>query len=181
MFTFSIKKWNYAILRRSRAVTATKSNNKCVALARSKLSRGRLWGGPESLSSPAPRAPERACLQACDDSPQAPPPPPPPPVCPRGWVLIEALRWMDSQYLHLTILAWKRFRLGSQLFCRSCQTLTSLLPNLQQERLPAGYDSMPWRLLSYLISKNWNLGKSASYVNLRKRWKVAFVGRGFVC
>ena len=180
MFTFSIKKWNYAILRRSRAVTATKSNNKCVALARSKLSRGRLWGGPESLSSPAPRAPERACLQACEDSPP-PPPPPPPPVCPRGWVLIESSEMNRLTILAFNNLAWKRFRLGTQLFCRSCQTLTSLLPNLQQERLPAGYDSMPWRLLSYLISKNWKLGKSASYVNLRKRWKVAFVGRGFVC
>ena len=34
---------------------------------------------------------------------------------------------------------------------------------------------------AFVISKNWNLGKSASYFKLRKRWKVALVGRGFVC
>lgn len=66
-------------------------------------------------------------------------------------------------------------------FCRSRQTLTSLLPTLQQERLPVGYDSIPFLKTAFVIFKNWNLRKSANYFNFIKRWKVACVAGGFVC
>ena len=118
-------------------MTATKSSNKSVALARSKLSGGRLWGGGgQGAWAPPPPESQRELVWRLVM----------PPVCPRVWVLIESPEM-----------------------------------NGLSTRTPA---SMLWQYTlktAFVIFKNWNLGKSASYFSLMKRWKVAFVGRGFVC
>lgn len=99
-----------------------------------------------------------------------------PPVCPRGWVLIESpeINGLTSQYLHKNDSGLARSFLplapNSHVFATDSPT-----------RTPA---SRLWQYTlktAFVISKNWNLRKSANYFNFIKRWKVACVAGGFVC
>ena len=100
-----------------------------------------------------------------------------PPVCPRGWVLIESpeINGPTSQYLHKNDSGLARSFLplvpNYHLFATDSPTRTPASRLWQYTLLKT----------AFVISKNWNLRKSANYFNFIKRWKVACVAGGFVC